>query len=193
LPAWNATQGGGGVYNRHLDADLDGDNDAFDKSTSDKNYMAAGDSFEVSGWAWSPSGMDHGYTGRRLDPETLLMEYRARAYHPFLKTFTQRDPMGYMDSASLYQHVAGNPLGHLDPFGFQSVNPGGAAGPGAIAAARGAMKATIDAFVQRPTIQGLQKAKELLNKYCDLLESLGWDKKIVDAIRKYWHKYLDKS
>jgi hypothetical protein len=66
--AWSATQGGGGVYNRHLDADLDGDNDSFDKTAFDRNYLAAGDSVEVSGRAWSPSGMDYGYTGRRLDP-----------------------------------------------------------------------------------------------------------------------------
>ena len=101
--AWNATQGGGGVYNRDLDADLDGDNDTFDKSAFDRNYLAAGDSVEVSGRSWSPSGLGYGYTGRQLDPETGLMHYRARAYHPTLKQFTRRDPIGHLDSASLYQ------------------------------------------------------------------------------------------
>jgi uncharacterized protein RhaS with RHS repeats len=54
------------------------------------------------------------------------MHYRFRAYSPTLKNFTQRDPIGYVDSGSLYQYVRGNPLSWTDPFGLDvNVDGGG--------------------------------------------------------------------
>jgi RHS repeat-associated protein len=115
--AWNATQGGGGVYNRNLDADYDGDNDFYDESAWLASYNAPGTSAIVPHRAWSPSGNPYGFTARRLDPESMLMHYRLRTYSPTLKRFMQRDPLGYIDGPSLYEYVAGNPLRYLDPWG----------------------------------------------------------------------------
>jgi RHS repeat-associated protein len=116
--AWNATQGGGGVYNRNLDADYDGDNDFYDESAWLAAYNAPGTSAIVPHRAWSPSGNPYGFTARRLDPESMLMHYRWRAYNPTLKRFMQRDPLGYIGGPSLYEYVTGNPLRYLDPWGL---------------------------------------------------------------------------
>jgi uncharacterized protein RhaS with RHS repeats len=48
----------------------------------------------------------------------MLTHYRYRAYHPALRYFMQRDPLGYTDGPSMYQYVLGNPLLHVDPYGL---------------------------------------------------------------------------
>jgi RHS repeat-associated protein len=116
--AWNATQGGGGVYNRNLDADYDGDNDFYDESAWLASYNAPGTSLIVPHRAWSPSGNPYGFTARRLDPESMLMHYRWRAYNPTLKRFMQRDPLEYVNGPNVYQYVVGNPLRYVDPHGL---------------------------------------------------------------------------
>ncbi len=111
------------AYNRKLDADFDGDvgnnvgdpdRDAWDNAYNDP---AASTTMVVANRSFSPTGNSFLFTGRRLDAETGLYYYRFRTYHPGLKQFIQRDPLGYVDSASLYQYVSGNPLVRLDPTG----------------------------------------------------------------------------
>ncbi|NUO20461.1 RHS repeat-associated core domain-containing protein, partial [bacterium] len=111
------------TYNRAFDADFDGDvsntsGDA-DKEAWDASYNnpAASTTMVVVNRSFSPSGNPFLFTGRRLDPETGLYHYRFRTYHPTLKTFIQRDPLGYVDSASLYQYVGGRPWSAVDPSG----------------------------------------------------------------------------
>ncbi|MCC7084051.1 MAG: RHS repeat-associated core domain-containing protein [Pirellulales bacterium] len=59
------------------------------------------------------------YTGRQLDPETLLYDYRARYYHPTLGRFVGRDPIGYAaGDANLYKYVADGPIHGVDPSGL---------------------------------------------------------------------------
>lgn len=41
----------------------------------------------------------------------------ARVFHAGLGRFTTRDPLGYVDGASLYQYVSSNPLAGVDPQG----------------------------------------------------------------------------
>jgi RHS repeat-associated protein len=106
-------------YNAMFDADWDGDLDTFDENAFLARYNASGTSAIVPGRAWSPAGNDLGFTARRLDPETLLMHYRLRTYHPTLKQFIQRDPLGYIDGPNQYQYVAGNPLRYADPWGLE--------------------------------------------------------------------------
>ncbi|MBE7456512.1 MAG: hypothetical protein HS102_07775 [Planctomycetia bacterium] len=115
------------TYNRAFDADFDGDvsntsGDA-DKEAWDASYNnpAASTTMVVVNRSFSPSGSPFLFTGRRLDAETGLYYYRFRTYHPTLKTFLQRDPLGYVDSASLYQYVGGSPLFWLDPFGLERI------------------------------------------------------------------------
>ena len=43
----------------------------------------------------SLSGISHGYTGRRPDPESGLYCYKMRHYPPKLGRFLQADPIGY--------------------------------------------------------------------------------------------------
>lgn len=58
------------------------------------------------------------YTGRRLDPETGLYQYRERYYHSQLGRFINRDPIFYGGSQwNLYEYVSGSPVNWLDPFG----------------------------------------------------------------------------
>jgi RHS repeat-associated protein len=118
--AWDATQGPGGTYDRDLDADYDGDNDTYDQTAFDNNKNAAGESIIVANRAWSPNANDLTFTARRLDPESMLMHYRWRAYSPTLKRFMQRDRLRYADGPSLYEYVLGNPLRYLDPSGRQT-------------------------------------------------------------------------
>ncbi len=48
--------------------------------------------------------------------------YRARMYRPDAGRFVQRDPLGYLDSPSLYHYVTNRPMNHVDPRGSQSVS-----------------------------------------------------------------------
>jgi len=116
--AWEATQGGGGVYDRDFDADYDGDNDGFDGAAFDANYLAAGTSIEINARPWSPNGNPYTYTARRLDAESMLMHYRFRTYSPVSKVFLQRDALRYVDSSNLYEYIAGHPLIAVDPMGM---------------------------------------------------------------------------
>ncbi|MBF0202013.1 MAG: RHS repeat-associated core domain-containing protein [Desulfamplus sp.] len=51
----------------------------------------------------SKSKSPFGFTGRRIDPETGLMYFRARYYSVELGRFVGRDPLGYVDGMSLYR------------------------------------------------------------------------------------------
>ena len=67
------------------------------------------------------------FTGQPLDfhlvdattgrPALVLYHYRARAYEAYSGRFCQRDPELYRDSMDLYEYVASDPTGELDPSG----------------------------------------------------------------------------
>ncbi|KAA0251911.1 MAG: RHS repeat-associated core domain-containing protein [Chloroflexi bacterium] len=84
------------------------------------NDPSANVTMVVANRGFSPTGNPFLFTGRRLDAETGLYFYRFRTYHPTLKTFIQRDPLGYVDSASLYQYVGGRPTAAVDPLGLRT-------------------------------------------------------------------------
>ncbi|KAB2958365.1 MAG: RHS repeat-associated core domain-containing protein, partial [Candidatus Methylomirabilis oxygeniifera] len=116
------------TYNRAFDADFDGDvsNTSGDADQlaweASYNDPAASTTMVVANRGFSPTGNPFLFTGRRLDAETGLYYYRFRTYHPTLKTFLQRDPLGYVDSASLYQYVGGMPTAAVDPLGEEIVH-----------------------------------------------------------------------
>ncbi len=70
------------------------------------------------------SGIDNPYyfTGRRLDSESSLYHYRARAYDPEHGRFLQRDPLGYVDGLNLYEYAVGNPQMYVDPLGTSNIS-----------------------------------------------------------------------
>jgi RHS repeat-associated protein len=58
------------------------------------------------------------FTGRELDEETGLYYYRARMYSSKTGRFLQPDPIGYYDSANLYQYCGNNSVNFVDPMGL---------------------------------------------------------------------------
>ena len=91
-------------------ADVDGDvsNTTGDADkiawSNNVNEPASSTTMVVPGRSFSPTSNPYLFTARRLDAETGLYYYRFRTYHPTLKKFIQRDPLGYAASGpSLYQ------------------------------------------------------------------------------------------
>jgi RHS repeat-associated protein len=79
-------------------------------------YDPYGDCFS-GGSACSSSGEPYRFTGRRLDPETGLLYYRARYYWPQGGRFLQTDPVGYAADLNLYTYVGNDPTDKTDPSG----------------------------------------------------------------------------
>jgi RHS repeat-associated protein len=74
----------------------------------------------------SAIGNEFLYTGRQLDPETGLYDYRARYYHATLGRFLSRDPLDYKaEDLNLYRYVSNNPTGKVDPKGTAGFSPVG--------------------------------------------------------------------
>jgi RHS repeat-associated protein len=63
------------------------------------------------------------FTGRELDEEAGLYYYRARHYDTFKGRFLERDPLGYVEGANLYEFVRSNPVRFLDPNGTAATDP----------------------------------------------------------------------
>ena len=59
------------------------------------------------------------WTGQRYDAAVGLYHFKYRSYSPVLGRWLQRDPLGYVDSESLYEYVISNPAGWIDPFGLK--------------------------------------------------------------------------
>jgi RHS repeat-associated protein len=67
------------------------------------------------------------YTGRELDPETGIYEYRARYYDQNVGRFISEDPseLGALgEGTNLYVYVENNPTNYVDPYGLYTVLPG---------------------------------------------------------------------
>ncbi|NLX59045.1 MAG: RHS repeat-associated core domain-containing protein, partial [Phycisphaerae bacterium] len=67
----------------------------------------------------SDVGNPYTFTGRRLDLESGLMQYRNRYYSPALGRFISRDPEGYVDGPNLLSYGGGRPTSARDPMGTQ--------------------------------------------------------------------------
>ena len=59
-----------------------------------------------------------GYTGEQFDAETGQMYLRARYYAPALGRFTQKDPLGFVDSFDTFVYCANDPINMIDPCGM---------------------------------------------------------------------------
>ena len=59
------------------------------------------------------------YTGRELDSETGLYNYRYRYYDPAVGQFINEDTIGFAGGDSnLYRYVVNSPVNYIDPFGL---------------------------------------------------------------------------
>lgn len=65
----------------------------------------------------SAMGNRFAFTGRCLDYETKLYDYRARVYSTEIGRFLQRDPVWQMDETNQYTYVRNNPATLIDPYG----------------------------------------------------------------------------
>ncbi len=63
----------------------------------------------------------HLYTGRSMIAGTGLYDYRFRVMDSETGRFNQRDPLGYLDSMSMYAYVSSNPTRFLDPYGLEKI------------------------------------------------------------------------
>ncbi len=88
--------------------------------SDDDGYTLATYDYKVFGEIDSQSGSvdsPYGFTGRRLDPDSGLMYYRARYYDPETGRFVSSDPIGYEGGINLYTYVDNNPVNLTDPSG----------------------------------------------------------------------------
>jgi RHS repeat-associated protein len=58
------------------------------------------------------------YTSREFDPETGLLNYRARYYDPTIGRLISEDPIGFHAGVNFYDYVLNRPTVFLDPTGL---------------------------------------------------------------------------
>jgi RHS repeat-associated protein len=58
------------------------------------------------------------YTSREFDPETGLLNYRARYYDQSVGRFLSEDPIGFHAGVNFYDYVLNRPIVLLDPTGL---------------------------------------------------------------------------
>jgi len=69
----------------------------------------------------SAYGNAYAFTGRYWDAEAGLYYFRNRWYSPDLGRFTSRDPMGYVDGASMYAYALASPARLADAMGLMAI------------------------------------------------------------------------
>jgi RHS repeat-associated protein len=82
-----------------------------------RRYDSFGQLLDPAGGSGVP--VAQGYTGRPLDEDTGLMNYRARWYDPVVGRFVSEDPSGFDGGdANLYRYCGNNPMTNVDPMGL---------------------------------------------------------------------------
>lgn len=99
--------------------------------------LTDGGAFITKRWEYDPFGVvrsetgtansDFGYAGEQKDPETGLINLRARYYDPALGRFMSRDVYtgrpGFPQSFNRYAYALNNPMRGLDPSGYTTYCP----------------------------------------------------------------------
>ena len=114
----------------------------------------------------STIGQPYIYTGRRLDDETGLYQYRARYYDAAIGRFISRDPISYVGGHNLYAYANGNPTNDVDPTGL-------------VPSGYGPYNPYTEGW-HTPRRQRSKTMKELINDYLNLIDvkSIGASKTI---------------
>ena len=85
-------------------------------------------------WSATPTGtipdVLNLYQGMQYDRVTGLYYDHNRNYSPSLGTWTSQDPAGYINGANTYQFVMSNPVGRVDPSGYEVLTTGDGDLPG---------------------------------------------------------------
>jgi RHS repeat-associated protein len=63
-----------------------------------------------------------GFSTKRYDAQTGLIEYGFRRYAPAIGRWTTRDPLGETGGINLYAFVGNNPVNWVDPWGLEIIN-----------------------------------------------------------------------
>ena len=58
------------------------------------------------------------FTGRELDPESALYNYRNRYYNPSVGRFLTKDPAGLVGGVNYFVYVKNNPINYADSLGL---------------------------------------------------------------------------
>ncbi len=61
------------------------------------------------------------WAGQAFDQNARQYHFWAWAYSPHLGRWLQRDPLGYVDGVSLYEHTRSAPVCYFDPLGLHSI------------------------------------------------------------------------
>jgi len=100
-------------------------------SSTDAGIASGAPSVTLGRGKLSNIGNRFGYASYESDfISDLLMHVRNRVYHAILGRWIRRDPLGYVDGASLYQYVSSRPITGLDAMGLDSLGCVGFGGPG---------------------------------------------------------------
>ena len=78
----------------------------------------------------NPGFQPFGFAGGIVDGHAKLIRFGARDYDPATGRWLTKDPVGFAGGSNVYVYVKQNPIGFIDPTGFQFVlpdpGPGGA-------------------------------------------------------------------
>jgi len=104
----------GGTYGAQGDIDRDGDVDSADYALLSGAWgQAAPPKGELSAFS-----NQIGFHGHRYENVAGLYTMRFRHHSPGLGRFIERDPIGYVDGANLFEFVSGAPTYWVDPMGL---------------------------------------------------------------------------
>jgi RHS repeat-associated protein len=112
-------------YTVVADINLDG---AVDSTDSAIQATQSGHSLGRSNLSRNPSlaggvGSRMGYAGYAWEPSASRYHVRHRVLDPVRGRWSKRDPLGYVDSPTMYAYVDNRAMAAIDPSGLRSIQP----------------------------------------------------------------------
>ncbi len=112
-------------YDHRADIDMDGDVDSTDSSIVNGDFGQTLGRGNLSRGPTLTGGIGNriGYAGYQWGPAASKFHVRHRVKDPVGGRWLRRDPVGYVDGASLYEYAAAQPITSTDPAGQLSTRP----------------------------------------------------------------------